>query len=1043
MAKYPLIQGNTEAIFDLTDANGHRNSADAAFDIYIYKNDNDTVTRAYAIVTLKNIGDSGSLNFANIRLKDADGGYHTTYSGYTINPTDSNGNIYIGQQDGISGGSGNKTIAQGSETMGTDGFNDDASSRWLKITSTGDLEDSVNSSDGSTSLGVSSSFRVVPIYTTTALKANGIPSNSWATFVLAFAPAAVGDGAETSLVIESNAEETVIPLFGTAFNEVIIGLQRGDVTAGEFSQVGPAIEDQGILNLGYKGVVTTIASPPDPRVIKLSDISAHSESEDFNWTSQLYQSSASAWIPDGTQMSDPPNHSFGSLYPTYSKQASSWTTDIDSLEAGTNNHAFDGSSKAALYKKFLYPSAALSNGTLNNNNNTAWDYDQADFKLYQWSTVFWDLDGGGTDSFSFVTTAGVYHRLTLPYEQWQASGAYNEVKGDLYYTTLKCDDSNDVCEGGGSVTIPLTTNLIWNNWAGAASGVDSGMHTEFSANGFPMLGEDFEDTNCNLYSADDVTYTDPATQSFTNFTGNHGKSSCFFKYFATPNITFKELFNYNPANDNNCAANTNTRFGIIEGKVYPDVSSTFWNGTDNYPHMVRADENFYNLSYWPKRDVLTLHQKTLDGSTTFSNDTACPGYASGTGLSTSESGGISVTPVEQWYNSLGEELTNLSGATFTDNNTSVTHPDTEPVSNVYSGDGGKIYSNNNNTYINSGGAKTGFNSFVDVLGLETNFTAYNENRIFNGGNAYKKHIRTKTNGLVSEFVPNNNIYDLGTAQLHATDGEYRAHGIFKLGNPGHNIIWIHSIHTEKAYMYEIDISNSTNNGKADYGYMPNQDSTSGAGPTLEFFTEAGASTLWREKKAYYSTNVNGVLPADSASKFNSEIGKYYVGVGSSKAHFILPDFGANDGTPVAPPSYSALPGLNYNSTNLMTYTLYGADIRAGGGGDIYVRMIVPSDSNVDDLGDYRMALKVTYMVHDWGNTKYNKQEGESYISTSHLADVEANENGLSIQKQQALRLKEATFIFKMTVDTEAEIEVTDQEGDGVDAGIDFGQISLG
>lgn len=1067
MAKYPLIYGNNDTAFNLnTDNDGTpRNPSDSSFDIYIYKNDNDTITIAYAIITLKNIGSSGALNFSNIRLKDANGNYYDdSYSGFTINPADSNGDIYIGQQDGISGGSGNKTEDVGSDLMGAAGDSvASTAARWLKVTSTGDLQDSDDSSEGSTSLGVDSSYRIVPVYTIDALKTDGIPSNSWATFVLEFAPTVDGDGDATSLVIESNAAETVIPLFGEAFNEVVIGMKRGAISGSDF-HVNSTIYNLGEVNLGYKGVITGTTSDPSYPVIKLFDTSVSSIADDFDWIQETYQSSATAWVVGNSTMSNPGNHSFKQLHPTYSYQGTGWTTDIDSLGGNNNNHNFDDTSNVALYKKFYFPAAVLSSGTLSNGNNAAWNYVEADFKLYQWSTVYWTLAStGASDSFTYVTTAGVYHRLTLPSSEWQSSSIYNENKRQLLYTKLTCANGSDVCEGGGDAKVDLITSLRWNNWANASSGADSGENTEFSANGFRLKGVDFEATSCNSYRTDVVgSFTNAATQTFTAFTNQGNTKDCDFYYEATPNITFKKRFNYT-SGDKSCAADNTSDFGIIEGQLYPDASSLYWKGLTNYPHMADAGSNYYKLAYWPKRDVLTIYPKSAGGGNIFLKDASCPGYGSGgTGLPASESGGIVTEPVAQWYNAIGEPLTNVAG-TFTTNNSSISHDDGESVTGVYSGDGGKIYSNNNSTYTNTGGSKTGFNSFVDVLGLETNFSAYNPNRIFHGGNAYKKHIRTKNGDTIPEFVNNDNIYDLGNAQLNATAGEYRAHGIFKLGNPGQNLIWIHSIHTEKAYMYEIDVSDPDNNvnGKANYGYMPNVDSTTGTpilGPKLEFFTQVGvlsnlnSSSHWREKKAYYTTNINGQLPTDSASKFDPEIGKYYVGVGSNKSHFIFPDFGAQDGAPVgATTNYSTLPiGTRYGSSWLMTYHLYGSNIRAGGGGDIYVRMSANSDSNQDDLGEYRMALKVTYMVHDWGNTKYRKEVNGVDTNVFHNADVasDAAENAYNTENQQALRLKEATFIFKMTVDDQAELEVTDQEGDvvsneSVTSNINFGRVNIG
>jgi len=1062
MAKYPLIYGNTITDFNLdSDGNGTpRNPSDSSFDVYVYKNTNDSKSRAYAVITLKNTGAGGiALNFSNIRLKDANGVYYTdSYSGYKINPVDNSGNIYIGQEDGIADGSGNKTIAQGSEEMGTDGVDDDASSRWLRVTSTGDLEDSDTNLEGSVDLGVTASFRVVPLYTISALTLNNLPSNSWAAFVLEFAPSEEGDGLPTDLVINSNAGEFVIPLEGEAFNDVIIGMQQGLINSGsnEFQQ-STTVENGTSLSLGYKGIVENYNSDLDYPVVKLFDTSDTNIPEDFSWTNDTYQSTAGNYIADGTTYNAPVDHRFVSLHNSYCLQGAGWTTSIDSLSGANNNHQFDGSSNLPLYKKFNIPGGDMSGGTLVATHPSHENYLKSQFAIYQWNTVYHTLASGGTESFTYAVRTGVYPRLTLPKQQWQSAYPYNRITEATLLTGPILDTVGGaaIAEGNtasASIKVPLSINLRFNNWAGDSSGADSGEYTEFSDNlGFRLFGSRFNVTGVVGYRTDNVNeepYTSPLTSSFTAFTNAGDYKDCSFRYDVRPNITFLDYYGYS-SDDNNCKAEDITPFGVIEGYMYPQAANLQWKGITDYPHMASAGDNTYKLAYWPKRDILTMYPKSASNYNIFHTDEACPGYPSGTGLTESESGGIDKKFVSQWYNATGGDIDNVPEANFTTNNTNVTHADTEVVSNVYSGDGGKIYSNNNHAYTNSGGSLQGFSSFVDVLGVETGFTSYNTNRIFHGGNAYKKHIRTKLSATVPEFYPNDYIYDLGMAQLNPTDGEYRAHGIFKLGNTGQGLTWLHSIHTEKAYIYEIDVSDANNNmnSKANYGYMPNADSTSApaAGPKLEFFTEAGTSNInadnWVSQKAYYTDNADGSTLSDSASSYDNEIGKYYTSVAGTKAHFILPDWGADDGDYLSSPNYTNLPDLHYNSSNLMTYS----GVRASGGGDIYVRMSVPSQSDADDLGEYRMALKVTYMVHDWGNTKYRKEVGGEYISTSHNANVDANaaENSLASENQQALRLIEATFIFRMTVDVEAVLEVTDQEGDLATNNIDFGTINIG
>ena len=1085
MAKYPLLYGNTQANqgfqFDFLDTNGvpQNSGTNGTFDIYYFKNSSNSLTQGYAIITIQNrasIGSNAPLSFSSIKLIDTNSNAESTtsLSGFNINHKSENGTIHIGPEEGVGNNTLNKTIAVndgGTVHMGADSVASTAA-RWLKVPASGDISDTDDSKTNSPDIGTTTgSTRTIPIYTTDSIIANDIPDYSWATFIVSFIPeGASSGGSGIALQITGNTGTSTFPLSATTFNEAVITVRRGSVASGLFT-AGATIADGGTLDLGYHGVTTAGGGLNiDDHVIEIIDSSP--TATDFSWTSISQQVSSSnshttnnavnANTLTGTHARDIAGacNSLGN-YTTLGNLTTSGNFIFDAAGG-----AFSGTdTPTAIYTDWL-PNT-WKNGTAvivspSLADGGAGNYVEANFAVSQWNDIVWDATHytPTTPYTSYCVKFGVYHRLTLPIAQWQAKTPYNESVAASSLTVgprlTGQSGANNIFENGDTKEY-LKINLRWNNWKGATNGVDYGTNTEFntsSDSAFPLMGTNVGDTSVSAFkssSGDEDVVTVTSTGDFAGFSfSDVNYKNAAFKYNVVPNLTFADHFNYSSgdATLQQDIHNVVNLYGVIRGTLTPKNEGVYWNPQGDNPHMQAALANYYRINFWPKQDVLTIYPRSL-GADVFPTDIACPGYISGTGLVANDSGIIDVESVTTWYNATGAAVLANTSAAFSTNNSNITHADSTPVSNVYSGDGGKIYSNDSSAATNKTSGLAGFNSFVDVLVKESGATAYDSGRVFY--NADKRFIRTTIGGKVPEFAPTNKIYNLSNGQLHPSSGDYIGHGVFKLGNPGNGLIWLHSIHTERAYMYEVDVSSSNNNNNsiANYGYMPNANSSTANNVTkLEFFTQAHTSTLeynnWVTEKAYYLNN-SGNLPSDSSASFigTDKIGNYYLNIkGSSSAHCIIPNFGANNGSAVTESLYS-----NTVLNNNWGSPIASGSMEAESGGDIYVRMTVPSGGDVNDNGDYRMVMKVTYMVADYANQRYHQNlvtDDGTIVGAATLNHNNTTAN-ISTSDKMTLRLKEATYIFKMNVSTAASLDVTDQENDAIlnNAEINFGTINIG
>jgi len=1076
MAIYPLLYGNDTTKFDLLDVTGaYRNiESGGGFDVYLYKNASNALTQGFALITLQNTASAGvnaPVTFSEISLVADDGDTR----GFSLNPVSQDGTIHIGSNEDASNNTGNKTVTVGAVPLGDDGVdNNNQTSRWLRVTKTGDIADADNDQETSVDLGIASGAtdRVIPIYTTAKILEHDLPSHSWATFVLAFFPEDESDGGTTvSLKIAGNTGTTLIPLNGDVATEVNIDIARGSINeSGDFVHMAD-VADGATVDLGAYGTTTGTLSVNNS-IVKVYDSSPSPGG--FVWHSLRTQAagtgSFSTYMPTDGSVAD----SVTSIASTTVKDIAGASvqgknySNITNIANGNNglfhgNGNWSGPFTPDLYRDFT--PANFKSGTIANDVDTALNYNVEAFYASQWQAVKYTLQNsqpGDVGYIHYAVKIGVYHRLTLPESQWLRDAAYTQVatsSGDYQGPQLlgaAATDTGGVFQNGDYATLKI--NLRWNNWAKSSSAPDCGTGTAFNTannDGFPLVGDKVTSVGVNgvVYaanSADDTSGTVTTTSSFTGFSSpTEDTHDSVFTYSPQANLSFNQHFDFTQG-DTDLQQNTTNLFGVIEGSLSPDSNDTvYWNTGGTNPHMATAASNIYKIHYWPKQDALTIYPKS-SGGVLFLKDEACPGYPSGTGLLNSEIGEIAVENVDNWYNANGSgELGNTPGD-FGTNNSSITHANGTTVSNAYSGDGGKIYSNESSTAVNKSGGATGFNSFVDVRLLESGAATYDTDRVFH--NAKKRFIRTNEGNTVNEFTPINKIYHLGTAQTN-DNNEFIAHGVFKLGNPGNSLIWLHSIHTENAYMYEIDVQSADNDVQAleNWGYKPNtSSSTSNSAVQLQFFTEAyNSSDLynssnWVTSKAYYAWHISSSLLTEPAFSGSNPINAYYMDANMDKSvgHCIIPNFGANNGAEVNDNAIYQSTVLNNNWTSPIESTgthIPGTPFTAESGGNIYVRMVAPSSGTLNDEGEYRMALKVTYMVADYANQKY--------ISSGNAADINYNTHtGQSAtENKQVLRLKEATYIFRMTVDVTAELTISDQDSQEVDEDttIDFGTVNVG
>tara|TARA_R110002012_G_scaffold180663_1_gene346510 strand:+ start:1406 stop:4693 length:3288 start_codon:yes stop_codon:yes gene_type:complete len=480
MAIYPKIGLANDANPNNTQYHLSTSMGDSQPDVYVFTNTNGT-QEASIIVVIKNTHPTGSLNITQMNLAN-----NIASEGFTLDPTYSNtGTLHIGH-DTLNlvktnpSDCGNGTFTN-QDATGASGF--------IGIGSGG-----ISDIQGSTAIAgqFNSSGFVLPLYTSSYLIANAIPSGSYAAVLVRFKPTAQILSSAAYLQIVNNVNNYNIYFGPTVYNTITFSGMRGTSTDGgadntdTWSAGSGIISDGGTLDLGLHPVGTDYGSTNN--VIKFTDISATpgewalyspnnydliADPANFlNFDFSNAEVSMSASSADADMSLSAPNPDMGGTQISESWAESILTPDnylSDEGNSAGDNSSIVGSIQEGQVNVSLYKNFGINTSKDFYNHSTHFDY-YSNVDTWHWTVnamqtssdlevgrVFWlgqicnnlyPQDTATNKYFAFIAQVGFYHKLQLRPDGIELHKELYD--GDVNYLAviLNCRTQPDSSTGG-------------------------------------------------------------------------------------------------------------------------------------------------------------------------------------------------------------------------------------------------------------------------------------------------------------------------------------------------------------------------------------------------------------------------------------------------------------------------------------------------------------------------------------------------------------------------------------------------------------------
>lgn len=1111
MAKYPKLYGNTYGAYDIhksTSPHDPIKQQDNEFDVYVYTNSGltDNTQRASAVFIIKNEqveGTDTELKVYGINLLDPNNTANSyTGSNISLNPQISAGNApFIGSQENFNSNTGNLVAEKDTSNKPgiTTGGNADTATGleigMIKVPDTADVV--INSDDLDPSL--SSNFQAILVHDPATITAstggetggdNPIPSNSYAAFVVAFHPTEdiANNTTECVLRISTVAGTVDFNLTVNSFNEIIMVAHKAtasDITQPLTIDTGTITHDNGDINLGLHPI-TRLSQDFGANLIyqgiEITDISPNSQDVSYKWTNDANSTIAFASgnvSGDGANLSKPSDFANGSLshfydYDIYYEESDEWNEDVAYNSDGTGSYT-NVPGNYNLYHWFE-PDDSLKSGT-RVDTNYGKNYTKDKFarciinRLQYLSTQYNNTsvfnasfpdDGTGTNNqyFKYRVLYGVYEKVTVPAGQVnnvpknKASGSESQGNYPRFYVDSSTVDVNGNIPETGTTWV-YKNGVTWNNYRRVLNTtrytLDS-FNIAANTSHFKFIGENCDNSLPTGISVTGSAGTMLTTGSFSFFHFDDVDSKT--AYINSPfvfRLPMRSLYGENQILEEDGSGTTllltpaEEKYGLISAYLEPDYTDNVWNyndGTDantpDYPGL-HADHNIkYRAQFFPKDSYLTIGPIT---GHTMSKESDSPGYPSGTGLPANSNTSLNNIPVSNWYNSESLIIPNTRAGFATNN-----------ANNLYSGHGGKTFSNSN---------------------WNTTISCNDANATVNG---YKRGIKDQAGNSIREFYPDDSIYVTPNPKKHASTDVYTAFIKFALVNEGDYNIYLHSIKpfsptysTRAHQMLDFQVSSAGNNifGTPVFGYKPAHNGTdtndsnanSSSDPVLSYLVEGIDTQFYNTEKLYAP---NSYTPA------NGQVVDYYRSHGSDavfyppKRFMSFHSFGDSDVIAEANTDHNAeqdglintntlvmnnLENLGAIEGNTISLENNGTDPNGNGGfgndspqsyKPLILRVEIPSKGSAVDFGDYYVTLKIRYYKDNYQNRKQISSGGGGELDPG----VFNNMVGTEISN---IKIHEKVIIVKVPLVPEPLLAVSDNEGEEfTDAStIHMGNINIG
>ena len=1021
MAKYPLIYGNTNSQFDITTSAGvSLSTSDTIFDVYTYTNADvdDNTQRSTAVFIIRNDAVPGAgtgLDTSKVELLNPDDLGVYEGDSISINPMVSSV-PFIGTQADFNATTGNVVSTPGSDLLGTDAVDNSTAIGWLRINSdNGTIENE--------DLGVSSSYRIVPLYAAADIIADDIPDNSYAAVLVAFHPTenfSINE-IEARFRVKTDAGAKIYPLQVNSYNEVLMAVRtykdpasNGTWNSEDFTHVAYS-PDNYVIDIGSVGTTKTreqLLECFPVNSLEILDVSPQGNVNGLYVWANSGSSNSDSITKDGVTMNRPAT-SIGGWSGHWENLTTYYTPDhVVAMTAGdTITEAYQTPGRNVL-RQDLYVSEALVTGShaintvklgyANNNLTSRITYLHANYittgynNTNQFNSDFPD-DGNGFNNqwISYGIKYEVYNRVT-----------FNPFDGSL--TTLKNKITENVASNSAHPQLGATTGMLsergsdyefsletrWtNNTGGTESLTGESRNKEvidsfaFSANTDKLMleGESFcsDVTPVSYVNSSDETVTDGTFDIFSGAT-----NTTTLNYRFNFKLEGSDIYTIPSSSGNVSLTPTNEPvFGQYTASLKLKEDDYVWNFEESasYPGCDRAEalNQRFQALFYAKNSYLKLIQ--LSGTI----------YPAESGLSSNADTGSTWTP-STWYDNSGSVVANTSVAWDTNN--------------LYSGNGGAVWSKS---------AAYGA-SFADVIQRNVLAKLYNQSR---------RHVVDKTGGLIKEFKPLDSILQLNTPTYHSADNDYVSYCEFKLISEGDDAIYIHTISfdddgTDQLLDFDNTIAANNLYGTQIYGYKPGYNASDAAATSNDpEMTFRVAGVMGNDEFTTGRTFLNIGGAGGVASLDAGNMMKTYRDYNSG-AFFAVPrpllylggnatieQCNADDaGQTVA--NIESLNTSSYNHNSGLDYTFEQDGDAANapyGNPTITVKMKVPAKGTLIDFGNYYTTMKIAY---------YKNERTNRYASSSENTNEYA---------QSDIRLHEMKVIVKMTVVPSPILSVTDNE----------------
>lgn len=1049
MAKYPLIYGNTNPMFDITDSNGVSLSADdSSFDVYTYTNaaPGNNTQRSTAVFIVRNdaIANSGtSLNFSQIRLTEGNSDSND-YEGtnISINPKSGGSTVpFIGSQHNYNTGGDNVVESPGLETLGIDsGAEASTAIGWLKISNdTGTIENE--------DLGVGVSYRVVPLYDVSDLVTDDIPDNSYAAFLVAFHPTenfTAASEIEAKLKVSSASGIKLYPLKVNSYNEVLMAVKalKDPAGAGHYEDFTHNFYsyDNALINIGNVGTAKTAAHLYDllsVHALEVLDISPNNNVGGlYTWVDSNVEATDSV-TKDDVVLSKSPSQSVGSTN-HWDTISTYYNQDGDVILSGNEGSATEGEGRLSLVQ-WLYPGNSLITGSHTaGTNKLAYASGDKTNRVLMLSAKYLtstynntntsnesfpdDGDGFNNQWISYGIAYEVYNRVTFSSVDESLTVMKNKltenVVDDYKHPQLGCS-SGSLATVGENFEFFLSTR-----WTNETGGTESGIGGEDDRHKESINSFSFDVNNSNFklnseqYCAD-VTPNSFVTNAgesvsaglFDMFSGGTNTTSLGYKFYF--NLIASDIYSITNADGlNNVSLSPANEpiFGQYKASLSLNEDDEVWNfSTDAiYPGCDREaalsqrfEALFYARSSYLK--ILSFSDSLQVEDTGLSNVAA----TDFTWVNTS------------WYDEAGASVSNTSSVWDTNN--------------LYSGNGGASF---------TGSTTTGYEiSFENTINLSQGKT-YNDN---------KRYIVDRDGSYIKEFKPLNSLISVNTPYYHSSDDAYVSYFKFKFLSEGDDSIYIHKISFDDDgtdQLLDFDVTAAGNNlyGTPVHGYKPGYNAGNAAAtsndPELTFNVEKVMDdNEYSASKFFLPTGGPGgtaVLTAGNMNKaYRANGGRsFYVPakclqyLGSAVTEAQANTIDALQTESSINPHELALYGYEGGATMNPDYIFErpnSEDEVPWGNPEITVKMKVDAKGTLIDFGNYYATMKIVYYRNDVAN-----RNASSWDNTNEYA-------------QPNIRLQEMKVIVKMNVAPAPILAVTDNENVEYFNGstINMGNLNLG